>query len=324
MANAVAPYLAERPAAGRGPARGTGSVGAAAAASTLRSAQSSRRNRLRRVLHFVIAALLAVLALELVFYLVLAPRLRISTIQVVSDLPVSDSEVLAMADLTGNELFFSLDTDTIGARLQEHPLIREAVVELRFPDTLYLTVSAREPLAVVLTAAETGELVPAVVDESGFVFRDGLPPADPGFDLPLVTGLPAELVRLGDYLPAGVALLLQDLDHLRATRPALSDLISELEVVPTGASGTNPESGGGLAEALAVGAGFDVLLYPIGYTTPLRLGPRLVPHDLAEAFVLLELWRTRAANQELPRLRELDLRAGPPVAVTGSEPANGT
>ena len=314
----------------------TAADGSAAAASTLRSAQAHRRNRLRRTLHFIIAALLTVLGLELTFYLVLAPRLRITTIQVASDLALSDAEVLAMAGLTGNELFFSVDTATIGARLEQHPLVRAAAIQLRFPDALFLTVTARQPLAVVLTATSTGAVVPALVDESGFVYRAGLPAGEPAPDLPLVSGLPPELVQVGAHLPAGVALLLQDLDDLRTTRPALVALISELELVPTGDAGAHrtadgsaadgsaadgpapdgPVPDGPAADASAWAAGFDTVLYPIGYTTPLRLGPRLVAHDLAEAFVLLELWRTRAASHELPSLRELDLRAGPPVAVT--------
>ena len=317
MANAA--VLADHVAGRNGTTTAAG--GSAAAARTLRSAQAHRRNRLRRTLHFIIAALLTVLGLELTFYLVLAPRLRIATIQVASDLALSDAEVLAMAGLTGNELFFSVDTATIGARLEQHPLVRAAALQLRFPDALFLTVTARQPLAVVLTATSTGAVVPALVDESGFVYRAGLPAGEPAPDLPLVSGLPPELVQVGAHLPAGVVLLLRDLDDLRTTRPALAALISELELVPTGDAGAHrtadgPAPDGLAADASAWAAGFDTVLYPIGYTTPLRLGPRLVAHDLAEAFVLLELWRTRAASHELPSLRELDLRAGPPVAVT--------
>ena len=60
------------------------------------------RPRLRRVLHLVIATLVLMLALEAVFFLLLAPRLHLTTVNVATDLALSDAEVLAMAGLTGD------------------------------------------------------------------------------------------------------------------------------------------------------------------------------------------------------------------------------
>ena len=277
-----------------------------------RSARA-RRGRLRRALRLVIATLLLMLALEMVFYLLLVPRLRLTTVTVATDLALSDAEVLAMAGLTGDQQFFSIDAGAVERHLEQHLLIRDAAVSMRFPDTLRLELSARKAAAAVLVEQPDGTLRAALVDEDGLVFLAGLAPwgHDVAVDVPVLSGLAAELVQPGRHLPAAIREVLADLHQLTIADPVLATLISELRPVPVGAP---PDAEPLTADRFA--GGFDLLVYPIGFDTTLRFGSELTAARLAEALVLLDLMRSRTADTGLPALGELDLRRGSPVAVS--------
>ena len=272
-----------------------------------------RRGRLRRVLHLVIATLLLMVVLELVFLLLLMPRMRLATVAVTTDLALSDAEVLALAGLTGNEQFFSIDAAAIAARLEQHPLVSAASVAPSFPDTLRITLTARQPAAVALTSLPGGSVSAALVDAGGLVFLDGAAPlgSAAAADVPVLTGLAPEVVQPGRRLPGAVRRVLAELQALQAADPVLAALVSEVRLVPIGASAAaEPLSPEGLQ------AGFDTLLYPLGFDTVLRFGQRLTAQQLAEAFVLLDLLRARAAPRVPPAVGELDLRSRAPVAIT--------
>ena len=288
---------------------GAGEVGDGARDGTRRTG----RSRLRRVLHLVIATLVLMVVLELVFFLLLVPRLRLTTVAVTTDLALSDAEVLTMAGLTGNEQFFALDVAAIAARLERNLLVRDATVALRFPDTLRLTLTGRQPVAVVLTSAPGEAVRAALVDADGLVFLSGATPwgSRDAADVPVLTGLAPEVVGHGRPLPEALHRVLVDLETLQAADPVLAALISEVRLVPMGASAAAAP-----LDLAAVDSGFDTLLYPMGFETLLRFGTRLSAHQLAEAFVLLDLIQSRSADVA-PAVGELDLRSGTPIAVSG-------
>lgn len=272
------------------------------------------RARMRRVLKLVVATLLLMLVLEAVFLLLLAPRLHLTTVNVATDLALSDAEVLAMAGLAGDEQFFSLDAAAIEARLEQNLLVRDAVVSMRFPDTLRLDLAARTASAVLLAVEPDGSSRAALVDRDGLVFLAGVVPwgHQDAVDVPALSGLAAELLRPGAHLPEPVRGVLEDLAALAASDPVLATLISEIRLVPIGAPSTAAALG---AEALV--AGFDLLVFPIGFDTVLRFGPELSEGHLAEALVLLDLMRARSAEGAMAHFAELDLRGVSPVAVAG-------
>ena len=295
---------------------GSGEVGDSTRTGTGRP----RRSRLRRVLRLVIATLVLMVVLELVFFLLLVPRLRLTTVAVTTDMALSDAEVLTLAGLTGNEQFFSLDAAAIAARLERNLLVSDATVALRFPDTLRLTLTGRVPVAVALTSAPGEAVRAALVDADGLVFLAGAAPwgSQDAADVPLLTGLAPEVVRYGRELPAALHRVLADLQTLQAADPVLAALISEVRLVPMGTSAAAAP-----LDLAAVHSGFDTLLYPLGFETVLRFGPRLTAHQLAEAFVLLDLIQSRSAANLAPTVDELDLRSGTPIAVSGDPSSHG-
>lgn len=283
-------------------------------------AERPPRARLRRVLQLVIATLLLMLALEAAFFLLLAPRLQLVTVHVATDLALSDAEVLAMAGLTGDEQFFSIDAAAIEARLEQNLLVQDASVSMRFPDSLRLDLTARTPAAVLLAGQPDGTPRAALVDRDGLVFLAGVAPwrREAAADAPVLSGLAAELLQPGAHLPEPVRGVLDDLSTLAATDPVLATLISEVRLVPIGAP---PAAAPLTAEALA--SGFDLLVFPIGFDTVLRFGTGLTESHLAEALVLLDLMRARSAERGTANVGELDLRGAAPVAVAAASGAGG-
>ena len=278
-------------------------------------AERPLRARLRRGLQLVIATLLLMLALEAVFFLLLVPRLHLTTVNVATDLALSDAQVLAMAGLTGDEQFFAIDATAIEARLEQHLLVRDAAVSMRFPDTLRLDLTARTAAAALLAVQPDGSTRAALVDGDGLVFLAGVAPwgHQDAADVPVLSGLVAELLQPGEYLPEPVRAVLDDLHTLAGSDPVLAALISEIRVVPIGAP---PTAAPLTAEELA--SGFDLLVFPIGFSTVLRFGTELTEHHLAEALVLLDLMRARSADRGMAVVGELDLRGASPVAITGA------
>lgn len=93
----------------------------------------------------------------------------------------SQEELMAALDLKLGAPILALDPAVLRARLEALPWVARATVERRLPDTLFIAVEEREPLALW---QQDGSIV--LIDSGGAVIRD---PAIAGFaDLPLVVG----------------------------------------------------------------------------------------------------------------------------------------
>lgn len=254
--------------------------------------QEGRRGRASspagRLLAIVIAVLALVLAGQLVFHLLIAPRLTLRNVVLRSDLSLTRDEVLALAGLEQGARYFSVDPQEVARRLAGYPAVAKAEVRKVFPDTLRINLQARRALAFLLFQGRDGSSLPLVTDRDGVVMRVGGEAA--AFDLPLISGveLVGEEVQAGLQLPAGLKPLLEDLDRLGREAPELARLVSEVRLVP-------------LAQER-----YELLVYPVAYRVRLRLGARLEASSLASALVILDLLE----KQNLAgRVDELDLRS---------------
>jgi len=241
----------------------------------------------RRILVPLVLVLAALALVELVVQLVLMPRMVVRSILISSDLKISEQELLEIAGVGGGERYLSVDAAEIERRLEACPLIREAVVQKIFPDTLRLVVTGRKPLALALGRAGDRTL-PAVFDDDGVVFQIGgsVPQGIP--DLPVISGLSFS-PALGIAMPAMLRPLLQDLAELRQRSPELYGLISEIRV-----SAVN-------------GVDYELDIYPLGHRIKVRLANRIDETVLRYAFLVIDvLVRTRSVAE----VAEIDLRNG--------------
>lgn len=251
------------------------------------SRKQIRESVFNRALVILVIALCLILVGELVFHFVIAPRMTVRTITIKSDSSLSKEEILAIAGIEESVYYYNLDTVQMVEDLEGLAQVREAVVEKVFPDALNITLYGRVPLAMFFFTTPEGASIPLVIDDQGVVFEIGSGVSE--WDLPVITGVKFQQLRVGMKLPERVRPILQDLRTLQNQEPDLFRLISELRLIS--------KSTGVL----------EILLYPIQYPVRLRLSAGLDPAAMRNALIILDLL---AGQEVLRRVRELDMRSG--------------
>lgn len=251
------------------------------------SRKQIRESVFNRALVILVIALCLILVGELVFHFVIAPRMTVRTVTIKSDSSLSKEEILAIAGIEEGVYYYNLDTVQIREDLEGLAQVREAVVEKVFPDALNITLYGRVPLAMFFFTTPEGASIPLVIDDQGVVFEIGSGVSE--WDLPVITGVKFQQLRVGMKLPERVRPILQDLRTLQNQEPDLFRLISELRLIS--------KSTGVL----------EILLYPIQYPVRLRLSAGLDPAAMRNALIILDLL---AGQEALRRVRELDMRSG--------------
>ena len=256
----------------------------------LRSGGDSRNGSPRRAgpLHpAVIAVLVLVLTLvggELIYRLLILPRLTIEQVQVLSDLGSSDSQILRIAGISAGDSYVDMDTALVQRRLAAYPPVRTARVQKIFPDRVRIHVEARRPLGVILGQNATGAGI-GVFDEEGVVYETG---SDAGmWNLPVVSGLTVEGLDQGMRLPQTIQAFLQDMKTLQLHNPQLFGLISEYRIEPR------------------TGAQYDVILYPVGYQVPVRISSSIDAELWSYILMVLDVMDREGRLQDMV---ELDFR----------------
>jgi cell division protein FtsQ len=147
-----------------------------------------------------------------------SPAFRAGTIAVTGLRRAHEAEVLRLSGLRAGVNLFAFDAGRAASKIEQHPWVRRAKVQRRFPPALEIRVEEREPAALVAL----GRLY--FTDSEGQVFKRAAP-GDP-MDLPVVTGITRE--RFSDDTEEATARLRDALALLYAWR-ALD--VSEVHVL---------------------------------------------------------------------------------------------
>ena len=243
-----------------------------------------------RVIQQVLLALVIVLSIalvaELVYHLAIAPRLAISVIDIENGTTIPDQELLSIAGAHIGMMYFRVDTDELASRIAAVPAVRNVDVDLVFPNRMKIRVAARQPLACAIVETDSGART-LVFDEEGVVFRIGHEPSVE--TLPVVSGLRFPTADIGLRLPDVLVGFLESLRTLRDEAPELYALFSEYRVVPKNESV------------------FDVVLYPMHFSVPVRIGTRIDAGMVQYIVMILDMLRREG---RLETAAELDFRSG--------------
>jgi cell division protein FtsQ len=169
------------------------------------------------------------------------------------------------------------------------------MVSKEFPGRLHIVLEERLPLAYSLISSDSG-MIPLVLDKHGVIFsvgRGSIPN-----DLPVVSGVRFPEIREGMRLPDPVLPFLDQLHQLSLDAPQLFGLISEVKFEKRGLSD------------------YDVVLYPRGYQTRVRIGREISAELLKYILVVLDVTRREGINSTL---EELDFRSSRIVYRTREE-----
>lgn len=249
------------------------------------------KQKIRLVFSILIAVLALILVAEIVFHFVISPRLRLSKVEIIAGegVSLSNTEILTLAGLKGDETFFAVDEAVIAERIGTFAPVKSVTVERVFPNTLKIGITERTPLGISLLVVD-GRSVPVILDEEGVVFQIGSSVTE--FDLPVLSGFIFKEVELGQRVNRGLLSFFQDLHALRNGSAALFSLISELKFVKKDR------------------AGFEVLLYPRDYRVAVWIGSQIDVDVMRKILLVLDVF----ANQgTVSTIEEIDFRTGAPL-----------
>lgn len=241
---------------------------------------------LTRMLWIIICLLVLFFIAELIFHFIISPRLIIKNIIVKSDISLSEEEVMSIAGIGGKEYYFGLNPEEIQKKLEAYPLVKKAIVEKVFPDTLKLTLYGREALVIALAQIE-GRSVPLVIDAEGVVFQIGLSISE--LDLPVISGLQFDDLKAGMELPGMLNPFFGEMKVLRDSYPNLFRLISEIRIIPK------------------TGSSYELLLCPLTYSVKVRFGSGLSGGIFKNAVMILDLIEKQGFSD---KVEEIDFRTG--------------
>lgn len=236
------------------------------------------------LIKILIGILLIFLLVEFSFYMVIVPSTSKIHLTVKGSTSLGYDELYSIAGLTGQEKWIDFNSASIASRLAANPLFESVVVEKKFPDRVFISVTERIPVAVAFGKIN-GRTVPLEIDRSGVAFRIGNLLANA--NIPLITGLTFENPVPGMRLHAALKPLLEQLSILEIKNPVLLASISEIEI-----------------EAKTYG-GYDLVVYPVH--TPVRVRTDRALNEDALQYMMLVLDVVQDLSLEID---EIDIRAG--------------
>jgi cell division protein FtsQ len=193
---------------------------------------------------------------------------------------VTQDDVLRLGQLSSQRALFDINLAALQTALQSNAFIRHARVQREMPSSIRVSITEREPSAMLVLSGRTDHLY---IDDGGYV----LPPvvSQAIYDLPVITGLDsAQLLKPGmrstneDVLAA-----LDILKAAKAVSPEVSHLISEVRVHN----------------------GHDIVLYAFEGGTPIIFGQGSAVKKMA---TLDAFWKKFIVEGNVHGLQYIDLR----------------
>ena len=250
----------------------------------MNSQKSPDKEKLRSLLVKCIIIFIVLLAGQLIFKIVIVPGIVLKKVRVGGDLSLSDSEIRTIAGIEKGQYYYNLHPGDIKDKLENYPEVRTASVEKIFPDKLQLYIFARKAVAQsVLKINEKS--IPVAIDREGVVFSSGRDMED--WDLPVITGVHFESLELGARLPEALHPLLENLDELKKSEPALFDLLSEVRVERRG------------------DRGYDLILFLNNYPVQARIDNELDGNVLTKIVMVFDVLKKQKLTE---KISEVDFR----------------
>lgn len=186
----------------------------------------------------VIALLLFIGALIFVAY----QLFQVRTIAVTGCETRSQDDIIALCGIEYNTSILAVDKQEVMAKLNADPYIKPVSVDFKYPDQVLITIEERKEAAWIQKDSAC-----IVIDHEGWVLRLDTQPQEGGY--PLVTGLPADTVQIGQQLGTSdvfkIGVLTRLLDALKSAEisPVSIDISLAADIVLTLSDGMTVEVG---------------------------------------------------------------------------------
>lgn len=180
------------------------------------------------LLKIVLIVILFALILEIAYYFIVLPL--ISSVKFIFNIEgqsITESEAMAMMNLTGKEKWGSLDSSKMAFLLKAQPVVEHAEVRKKFPDKVLVDIIERHPVAVSF-ANIGGSSVPLEIDKEGVIFRIGWNANTPF--LTIVSGIDFQNPKLGMKMSYKLTSLFNNIDFIAREEPLLLSSVSEIKI----------------------------------------------------------------------------------------------
>jgi cell division protein FtsQ len=154
---------------------------------------------LKGAFFLVVLAVMSLAFLSLYGYLLTSPYIRLHEVDVSGVDEELKGELLEMAQLNYEHSLLAIDLNELQEKLEEHPWVRSASLEKRFPHTLVIRLEKEEPWALALTDRLY------YMNHRGGLFKE--PSSDERIDFPVVTGLSTSEQERQEEIEAAVRIL---------------------------------------------------------------------------------------------------------------------
>ena len=250
------------------------------------SPQTGKKTKGKHLLKISILAILLFLAGYSVYHLFILPFNTTAKIQVLGINNIHEAELKKAVGLTGTEKWGKIDKDVLLHRVASYPLVAEARVVKKYPNTVLIEIIERKPVGILL-ATVGGRTISMEIDKTGTVFKAA---SETGSQqMPVISGLSFQTIRAGMKVHKQLVPLFKQLDLLQKKNPVLLSEISEIKI-----------------EQKKYG-GFDLILYPVQTQVKVRTDSTLNEERLRYMMLALDVIQKFGLTAEI---EELDVRAG--------------
>ncbi|ASQ29104.1 cell division protein FtsQ [Borrelia miyamotoi] len=170
--------------------------------------------------YIIISAIL----LDIIFIIFISPYFLIRYISFNDDIHISKEDILSISGIKPNTYYYEADVDTYKKNIMRDLRVKNAKVQLKFPNTISINIERRVP---IVTAYENvdGNFIYYFISSDGVILEKS---KDLIYDLPIISGLNLNSIEAGDFLEDGMLAIIKNLNYVKINQITLYNLISEI------------------------------------------------------------------------------------------------
>lgn len=237
-----------------------------------------------KIIKILIGVLFLVIVAEIAIYIIVVPCSHPANV-VFTGIDASSAEIFKnqLQQKCGNT-WLNFKVGVASALIVNNPSVVDATVTKKFPDKIFINVTPRVPIAVTFTEINRRTL-PIQIDKKGVLFKTNS--AVSSYSVPLLTGLPQEMLKEGTRLSSVYISLLEEIAEIQNNNAEYFSAISEIHICPKEYDD------------------FELEIYPINSKIKVRMDRNISSESLQYMMVVLDVLNTME-----PNINEVDLRYG--------------
>ncbi|QFI14436.1 cell division protein FtsQ/DivIB [Borrelia sp. CA_690] len=161
---------------------------------------------------------------EIIIIIFVSPYFLIRYISINNDISLSKEDIIKISGIKPNTYYHNTNVKMYEENLRRDLRIKNAKVDLKFPNKINIKVEKRIPVAVALENAN-GNITYYYIASDGVILEKSKYLI---YDLPIISGLVLNYNNVGDFLEDRMLNIVRGLDYLKINQKYLYNLVSEV------------------------------------------------------------------------------------------------